>query len=69
MELRSFHTIEQSHTHDLQLILSTTHSLLPYHRPHIKDGVFLRILDLAILNAVAELQQLDASSSDATIAL
>ena len=55
---------EQSHAHDLQLILRTTHSFLVYHTPYIKDGRSLRILDLALLSAIADLQQLDASSND-----
>ena len=58
------HTTKQSHAHDLELILKTTHSLLAYHRPHLQDGAALRILDLAILNAIADLEQLDTCRSD-----
>ena len=58
--------VEHSHAHDLQLILRSAHSFLAYHAPHIKDGRALRILDLALLNAIADLQQLDASQRDGT---
>jgi hypothetical protein len=69
MGLQLVHKTEQSHAHDLELILNSTRSLLAYHRPHIRDGAALRILDLAILNAVAELEQLDGSPSDGATAV
>ena len=50
--------IEQSHARDLQLILRTAHSFLAYHRTYIEQGRSLRILDLALLTAIADLQQL-----------
>jgi len=63
------HATERSHANDLRTILQTTHSLLAYHRPYIQDGASLRILDFAILNALADLQQLAASPSDGTTAV
>jgi hypothetical protein len=62
-------TTEQSHAHDLEVILKTTHSLLAYHRPYLKDGTSLRVLDLAILNVIADLQQLDTFQSDGAAAV
>jgi hypothetical protein len=57
-------TVEQLHAHNLQLILLSTHSFLAYHAPHIKDGRSLRILDLALLSAIAYLQEFGASVTD-----
>ena len=57
-------TVEQLHAHNLQLILLSTHSFLAYHAPHIKDGRSLRILDLALLSAIAYLQEFGASVAD-----
>jgi len=51
--------IEQLHIHNLQLILRSTYSFLTYHSPHIKQGRSLRILDLALITAIADLEQLD----------
>ena len=51
---------EQSHARDLELILRSTHSFLAYHTSYIKQGRSLRILDLALLTAIADLQELDA---------
>jgi hypothetical protein len=56
---------EQLHAHDLQLILRSTHSLLSHHSSHIKNGRSLRILDLALLTAIADLQQLEAIAFEA----
>ena len=57
-------TTEQLHAHNLQLILRSTYSFLAYHAPHIKQGRSLRILDLALITAIDDLQQLDDSSAD-----
>jgi hypothetical protein len=54
---------EQAHAHDLQLILRSTHSFLAHHSPYIRNGGSLRILDLALLNAIADLQQLESASN------
>jgi len=56
--------VEQLHAHNLQLILRTAHSFLAYHAPHIKRGKSLRILDLALLSAIADLQESGASPAD-----
>jgi len=49
---------EYSHANDLLLILRTTQSLLADHASHIADGRSLRILDLALMAAIADLEQL-----------
>jgi hypothetical protein len=51
---------EQSHARDLELILRSTHSFLAFHTPYLRQGRSLRILDLALLTAIADLQELDA---------
>jgi hypothetical protein len=48
---------EQLHAHDLQLILRSTHSFLAHHTPYIRNGRSLRILDFALLNAIADLHE------------
>jgi hypothetical protein len=50
---------EQLYVHDLQRILRSTHSLLSHHSPHIRSGRLLHILGLALLSAMADLQQLE----------
>ena len=55
---------ERLHAHDLQLTLRSTHSILAYHTPYIKDGKSLRMLDLALLNAIADLQVLNVQTSE-----
>jgi hypothetical protein len=57
---------EQSRAHELQLILRSTQSLLAYHAPYIDDRRSLRVLDLALLNAIADLQEIDASQPGET---
>ena len=52
---------EQSRSHELQLILRSAHSFLACHTPYIKDRRSLRVLDLALLNAIADLQEIDPS--------
>jgi hypothetical protein len=57
-------TTEQLHAYDLQLILRSTHSFLAHHSSYIRNGRSLRILDFALLNAIADLQNLDATTSE-----
>ena len=52
---------EESHAFDLELQLCTAHSFLRHHMPNIRDGRSLRILDLALLNAIADLEVLCSS--------
>jgi hypothetical protein len=59
---------EQSHAHDLQLILRSTHSFLAHHSPYIRNGKSLRILDIALLTAIADLQELGAASNGTSTA-
>jgi hypothetical protein len=49
------------HVHDLLLILRTTHSLMADHTQYINDGRSLRILNLALLDAIADLEQIEES--------
>jgi hypothetical protein len=53
-------TIERTHAHDLQLILRTTLSLLRDHSLYIRDGRSLRVLELALLSAVTDLDEIGA---------
>ena len=55
---------EKLHAHDLQLILRSTYSFLAHHSPYIREGRSLRILHLALLSAIADLEQLDATTSE-----
>ena len=55
-------TPERSRAHDLERVLRSTHSLLLYYTPDVKKERSLRILDLALTTAIADLQQLDDSS-------
>lgn len=54
-------SIEHSHAHDLQLILRTTLSLLRDHALYIRDGRSFRVLELALLSAVADLEEIGAT--------
>ena len=54
-------TIESSHAHDLQLILCTTLSLLRDHALYIRDGRSVRVLELALLSAIADLEEIGAT--------
>ena len=56
------HISEQLHAHDLELFLRSTRSFLADHSSHIMNGRSLRILDLALLNAIDDLQQLEHES-------
>jgi hypothetical protein len=47
---------ELSHAQDLQQLLRATHSSLNYHMPCIRKGRSLRILDLALLSAIDDLE-------------
>ena len=55
---------EQLHAYDLQLILRSTHSFLAHHSPYIRNGRSLRILDFTLLSAIADLQEIDATTSE-----
>ena len=51
---------EQSHAHYLQLHLHATRSILNYHKSYIRNGKSLRILEFALLSAIADLEVLDS---------
>jgi hypothetical protein len=54
-------TVERSHVHELQLMLRTTLSLLRDHALYVRDGRSLRVLELALLSAVADLEEIGAT--------
>ena len=60
-------TPERSRAHDLERILRSTQSLLVYYTPYVKKDGALRTLDLALITAIADLQQLDDSSPDGVL--
>ena len=52
----------RSHGDDLLQILCTTRSQLAYHSPYMRESMSLRILDFALLNAITDLEPIDAPS-------
>lgn len=50
-------TPEQSRAHDLEQVLRSTQSLLAFYTPYVKKERSLRVLDLALSTAIAELQK------------
>ena len=57
-------TPERSRAHDLERILRSTQSLLVYYTPYVKKDKSLRLLDLALIAAIADLQQIDNLAQD-----
>ena len=61
-----FFDTPQSRARELKLILRSTHSLLLYYTPYLKNDGALRNLDLALIAAIADLQQFDSSLPNAS---
>ena len=55
---------EHSHAHDLQLILRSTLSHLGDHAPYIRSVRSLRVLELALQSAVADLEEIDPTRDE-----